>query len=164
MTLCTPHSSLNPQYSFPISASTRWASFHLSPTLSFPCGLELPGCACSVAQSRPTLCDSMDCGLSGSSVQGIFQARILGWVAISFCRGSSQPRDWTQVSCVFCIAVGFLTCWAIREAPKKYTYISHFYGSMLLYKMKTTYMCVNNPPLPSVCVLSCADSFRPRGL
>ena len=40
----------------------------------------------------------MDCSLPGSSAHGIFQARILEWVAISFSRGSSQPRDWTQVS------------------------------------------------------------------
>ena len=42
----------------------------------------------------------MDCSLPGSSVHGIFQARILEWVAISFSRGSSQPRDRTQVSCI----------------------------------------------------------------
>ena len=40
----------------------------------------------------------MDCSPPGSSVHGILQARILEWVAISFSRGSSQPRDWTQVS------------------------------------------------------------------
>ena len=45
-------------------------------------------------------CDSMDCSLPGFSVHGIFQARILQWVAISFSRGSSQPRDGTQVSCM----------------------------------------------------------------
>ena len=44
-------------------------------------------------QSRPALCDSMDCSLPGSSVRGIFQARILEWVAISFSRESSSPRD-----------------------------------------------------------------------
>ena len=43
-----------------------------------------------VAQSCPTLCDPMDC-----TVHGILQARILGWVAFPFSRGSSQPRDWT---------------------------------------------------------------------
>ena len=42
-----------------------------------------------VTQSCPTLCDPMDCSLPGSSVHGIFQARILEWVAISFSRGSS---------------------------------------------------------------------------
>ena len=46
-----------------------------------------------VAQSCPTLCDPMDC-----IVHGILQARILEWVAIPFSRGSSQPRDRTQVS------------------------------------------------------------------
>ena len=56
--------------------------------------------ACSVAQSCPTLSNSMDCSLPGSSVHGIFQARILEWVAISFSRGSSQPRDQTWVSCI----------------------------------------------------------------
>ena len=46
-----------------------------------------------VAQLCPTLCDPMDCSLSGSSVHGIFQARVLEWVAISFSRGSFQPRS-----------------------------------------------------------------------
>ena len=67
-----------------------------------------------VTQSCPTLCDPMDCNLPGSSVHGIFQARILEWVAISFSRGSSPPRDWTQISC---IAGGFFANWATREAP-----------------------------------------------
>ena len=49
-------------------------------------------------QSCPTLCDPMDCSPPGSSVQGILQARILEWVAISFSRGSYQPRDEIQVS------------------------------------------------------------------
>ena len=48
--------------------------------------------------SRVRLCDPMDCSLPGSSVHGILQARILEWVAISFSRGSSQPRDQTWVS------------------------------------------------------------------
>ena len=51
-----------------------------------------------VAQSCLTLCDPVDCSLPGSSVHGILQARILEWVAISFSRVSSQPRDQTQVS------------------------------------------------------------------
>ena len=45
-----------------------------------------------------TLCDPVDCSPSGSSVHGILQARVLEWVAISFSRGSSRPRDRTQVS------------------------------------------------------------------
>ena len=51
-----------------------------------------------VAQPCPTLHDPMDCSPPGSSVHGILQARILEWVAISFSRGSSQPRDRTWVS------------------------------------------------------------------
>ena len=51
-----------------------------------------------VAQSCPTLCDPMDCSLWGSSIHGIFQARILEWVAISFSRSSSRSTVWTQVS------------------------------------------------------------------
>ena len=96
----------------------------------------------TVAQSCPTLCDPID-----YTVHGILQARILEWVAVPFSRGSSQPRDWTQVACiagrfftswttgkpknpfsrrssqtrnwtrVSCIAYGFFTNWVIREAP-----------------------------------------------
>ena len=51
-----------------------------------------------VAQSCLTLCDPVECSPSGSSVHGILQARILEWVAISYSRGSSHPRDRTQVS------------------------------------------------------------------
>ena len=49
-------------------------------------------------QSCLTLCDPIDGSSPGSSVHGIFQARVLEWVAISFSRGSSRPRDQTQVS------------------------------------------------------------------
>ena len=58
---------------------------------------------CPVAQSRPTLCDPMDCSPPGSSVHGILQTRILGWVASSFSRGSFRPRDQNFFSCVSCI-------------------------------------------------------------
>ena len=67
-----------------------------------------------LAQSCPTLCDPKDGRLPGSSVHGILKTRILKWVAIPLSRGSSQPRDQTQVSC---IAGGFLTIWATWEAP-----------------------------------------------
>ena len=53
-----------------------------------------------VVHSCLTLCDSMDCSLPGSSVHGTLQVRILEWVAIRFSRGSSQPCDRTQVSCI----------------------------------------------------------------
>ena len=54
-------------------------------------------------QLRPTLCDSTDCIPPGSCVHVIPQARILKWVAISFSRGSSWPRDQTLISYVSCI-------------------------------------------------------------
>ena len=57
-----------------------------------------------VAQSCPALCDPID-----DTVHGILQGRILEWVAFPFSRGSSQPRDWSQVSCT---AGGFFTSWA----------------------------------------------------
>ena len=53
-----------------------------------------------VALSCPTLCNPMDCSPSGSSVQGILQARILEWEAIPFSRESSWPRDRTEVFCI----------------------------------------------------------------
>ena len=65
-----------------------------------------------VSQSCPILCP-VDCSLPGSSIHGIFQARILKWVAISFSRGSSWPRDRTWVSC---ITGRLLTIWATKEA------------------------------------------------
>ena len=65
-----------------------------------------------VAQLCLTLCDPEDCKLSGSSVHGIFQARVLEWVAISFSMGSSQPRDQTQTSH---IAGRRVTVWKILK-------------------------------------------------
>ena len=76
-----------------------------------------------IAQSCPTLCDPMDCSLSGSSVHGIFQARVLEWIAISLSRGSSQPRNQTRVSR---IAGRRLTVYATREACAK---ALHYRGS-----------------------------------
>ena len=46
------------------------------------------------------LCDPVDPSPPGSSVHGIFQARVLEWVALPFSRASSQPRDWTHISCI----------------------------------------------------------------
>ena len=53
-----------------------------------------------VTQSCLTLCNPMDCRPPGSSIHGIFQARILEWVVIRFSRGFSQSKDQTQVSCI----------------------------------------------------------------
>ena len=51
-----------------------------------------------ITHSCPTLFNAMDCSLPGSSVHGILQASILEWIAISFSRGSSRPRDRSRVS------------------------------------------------------------------
>ena len=63
-------------------------------------GAPLPSCVCACIHTQlcPTLCNPMNCGPQGSSVHGIFQARILEWVVISYSRGSSPPRDQTCVS------------------------------------------------------------------
>ena len=69
-----------------------------------------------VAQSCQTLCDPMDCSPPGFSIQGIFQAKVMEWVAISFSRGSSWPRDQTWVSHI----VGrCFTVWAKESANAK---------------------------------------------
>ena len=70
-------------------------------------------CCCLVAKSYLTLCDPMFTCSPGSSVHGIFQARILGWVVMPFSRGSSHPRDRTRVSC---IGGRCFTVWATWEA------------------------------------------------
>ena len=68
-------------------------------------------CRCLVAVSDST--DLIDCSQPCSSVHRVFQARILEWVAISFSRGSSQPRDQIYV---LCISRQILYLWAIWEA------------------------------------------------
>ena len=68
------------------------------------------------AQLCPTLCHPMDSSPPGSSVHRIFQARTLEWVAISFSRGSSWPRDRYPVSCIFCIGGWTLYHWATWAA------------------------------------------------
>ena len=66
---------------------------------------------CSIAKSLLTLCNLINCSLPCFSVHGIFQARILEWVTISFSRGTSWPRVWTWVSCVSCIGRQILYHW-----------------------------------------------------
>ena len=64
-------------------------------------------------QSCSTLCDTVDCSPPSSSVHGILQARILEWVAISFSRGSSSPKDQTWVSCI--AGRVLIIFWATRD-------------------------------------------------
>ena len=70
---------------------TIWAT---TEALILPCTLLLQSCL--------TLCNPMGYSLPGSTAHGIFQARILECVAMPFSRGSSQHRDWTCISCVYC--------------------------------------------------------------
>ena len=73
------------------------------------------GVLCSDTQLCPALCDPMDCSLPGSSVHGIFQAITLERVAISYSRGSSQPRDQTASPICLALASRLLT----TEPPGK---------------------------------------------
>ena len=68
-------------------------------------------------------CDLFNCSLPGSSVQRFLQARILEWVTLPSSRESSWPRDQTQASC---IAGGFFTIWAIREAGDFFLCLLHW--------------------------------------
>ena len=66
----------------------------------YPGGSKEPLCMCLLSQSCLTLCNPMDYSPPGSFVHGIFQARILTWVAMPSSRGSSRPRD--QTCCLLC--------------------------------------------------------------
>ena len=75
-------------------------------------------CVCAkLLQSCPMLGDPMHCSPPGSSAHGILQARILEWAAMPSSRGSSQPRNWTHVSYVSCIAGRFFNTNTAWEAP-----------------------------------------------
>ena len=102
----------------------------------------------SESVSHSVVSDFMDYSLSGSSVYGILQARILEWVAILFSRGSSRPRDRTQLSYTTDI---FFTVWATREAHS-YPYLCFVYWMVSLLKMEP---CL---------ILSTYQNAWPRGI
>ena len=81
-----------------------------------------------VAKLCPTLCDPMDYSLPGFSVPGILQARILGWVAISSSRGSSQPRDLTDSPASPTLAGRFFTTEPPGKPMKGYNLIGERSG------------------------------------
>ena len=99
-----------------------------------------------VTQSCLILCDPMDCSLPGSSVHGIFQERVLEWVAISFSRGSSWPRDRTQVSCT---AGRRFTVWATREAQSTLTMSANLESSAVATGLKK--FCFHSSQKESQC-------------
>ena len=86
-------------------------------------------------QSYPTLYDPLDDSLPGSSVHGIFQARILEWVVISFSRGSFRPRDQTWVSCTagrcFTIWATYLWPWYLKSQRPDLSEYHFLYFSLL---------------------------------
>ena len=86
----------------------NWRDSYSPQNSTVSCKNEVKWVEMKGTQSCPALCDAMD-----YRVLGILQARILEWVAYPFSRGSSQPRDWAQVSR---IAGRFFTSWAAREA------------------------------------------------
>ena len=88
----------------------------LSKPLFTSCAIIVLYCI-EVAQSCPTLCDPIDSSLSGSSIHGIFQAGVLEWIAISFSRGSSWPRDWSHILCISFIGRQILYHCATWETP-----------------------------------------------
>ena len=84
-------------------------------------------------QSCVWLCNPMDCSLPVFSSHEILQARIPEWIANSFSRASSGPRDWTRVSC---IAGRFFTTWATREAPENL----NLNQNLIIYMLKKNYL------------------------
>ena len=107
-----------------------------------------------VTQLCLTLWEPMDCSPPGSSVHGISQTRILEWVAISYSRGSSRPRDGTRISCDSCIScVGrqILSCW-----------VSHWVPSRVAYLLSNTVRSLIVPVFPYLPPL--LRQWAPRGL
>ena len=94
-------------------------------------------------QSCPTLCDSMNHSLSGSSVHDILQARIVEWVAMPSSGDLPNPRDQTRVSSISCIAVRFFTAEPLRKP------VTEKYSMVYI----CVYMCV------CVCVYTTSSSF-----
>ena len=83
-----------------------------------------------VAQSCPSLRDPVDCSPPGSSVRGILQARILEWVAMPSSRGTSQPRNGTEVSCIVGDFFTSRATWEAQDLP-----LAAFKYTMWHYKL-----------------------------
>ena len=93
-------------------------------------------------QSCPTLCNPMDYSPSGSSVRGIFQARILEWAATPFSKGSSQLRDWTWVAYISCIGQWVLYHWChLGSPPARYEKQKGGIHLYLCWKLSADTLC-----------------------
>ena len=140
---CSPQAPLSVGF----SKQEYWSGVPLpSPTWSLR-GTKKTSCKC-VCVSCWVAFDSLWCHglcLPGSPVPGILQARILEWFSISFSKGSSRPRDWTQVSC---IAGRFFTIWTTREAWWKAKRVSW-----------AQIACSVFPLIPTVEWMVCSDSW-----
>ena len=102
-------------------------------------------------QSCPVLCDPVDCSPPGSSVHGNLQARILKWVANPFSRGSSQPREQTQVSCI----AGRLYCLSHQGNPL-------FKDKFFFFKKKNKPQYLNHSDVSrqqSLNIITCSGDF-----
>ena len=95
-----------------------------------------------VTQLCPTLCDPTDCSLLGFSIHGIFQARVLEWIAISFSRESSLPRDWTRVSHIVGRFFYRLSQGSLLKAGNVYLFVGHLLWPTFPTSFKT---CSNKP-------------------
>ena len=87
--ILSPTASVETMLGVSISRHTKWFSLVAHSIKNLPAIKD----ESEVTQSCLTLCDPMGCSLPGSSVYGIFQERVLEWVAISFSRGPSQTRE-----------------------------------------------------------------------
>ena len=115
---------------------------------------------CAYVLSHVWFCDTMYCSPPGSSIHGIFQARILEWVALSFSRGPSWPRDWTSVSCISCFGRRILYHYATWEASFRctakwfqvyiYIYI-YIYHISILFQLLFPYRLLQNIKYSSLC-------------
>ena len=128
----------------------------LWPNPYFPSRLNFLCCCCLVTKCYPTLCYAMACSPPSSSVHGISQAGILEWVAISFSRGSSRPRDQTWVSC---ISGRFFTHWVTWKAkllivPSKDCIFASHWG-LDRGPSQCSSLCLNYVSLQLVILRSC---------
>ena len=111
-------------------------------------------CACAHAQSCPTLCSPMDCSPPGFSVQGILQARILGWVAIPFSRESSWSGDGTHVSCVSCTGRQILYHECHLGSPASSWGLSEIQSALRRKGDDSTWKFIPRPP--KLLILACS--------
>ena len=106
-------------------------------------------CASAVC---PTLCDPMDCRLSGSSVHGIFQTRILG---ISSSRASSSPRDQTQVFCISCIGRWILVPLCHLGSPRYHYILCLFLSNVSAFIYIHTHIYIHTAKSLQLCLTLC---------